>query len=94
MSIHQVANPSDPDRVNTVLFGLYFTLQVELIKSETNLTHYLLKLVVFPRNKREKYLKEPGDEAIRLIRLDYRIGLQNAKLLIYEQLEKPRKTLV
>jgi len=35
----------------------------------------------------EKYLKEPEMEAIRLIRLDYRIGLQNAKR-VYEQLKK------
>ena len=59
-----------------VLFGLCFTLQVELNKVRNQFTYYLLK---------------PGSisemEAIRLIRLDYRIGLQNAKL-VYEQLKK------
>lgn len=39
------------------------------------------------KEQREKYLKEPEMEAIRLIRLDYRIGLQNARL-VYEQLKK------
>ena len=67
-----------------VLFGLYFTLQVELTKVRNQFTHYLLNI---SKEQREKYLKEPEMEAIRLIRLDYRIGLQNAKL-VYEQLKK------
>jgi len=70
-----------------VLFGLYFTLQVELNKVRNQFTHYLLKPGSISKEQREKYLKEPEMEAIRLIRLDYRIGLQNAKL-IYEQLKK------
>ena len=70
-----------------VLFGLYFTLQVELNKVRNQFTHDLLKPGSISKEQREKYLKEPEMEAIRLIRLDYRIGLQNAKL-IYEQLKK------
>ncbi len=70
-----------------VLFGLYFTLQVELTKVRNQFTHYLLKPDSISKEQREKYLKEPEMEAIRLIRLDYRIGLQNAKL-VYEQLKK------
>ena len=70
-----------------VLFGLYFTLQVELNKVRNQFTHYLLKPGSISKEQREKYLKEPEMEAIRLIRLDYLIGLQNAKL-IYEQLKK------
>ena len=69
-----------------VLFGLYFTLQVELNKVRNQFTHYLLKPGSISKEQREKYLKEPEMEAIRLIRLDYRIGLQNAKL-VYEQLK-------
>ena len=71
-----------------VLFGLYFTLQVELNKVRNQFTHYLLKPGSISKEQREKkYLKEPEMEAIRLIRLDYRIGLQNAKL-VYEHLKK------
>ena len=73
-----------------VLFGLYFTLQVELTKVRNQFTHYLLKPGSISKEQREKYLKEPEMEAIRLIRLDYRIGLQNAKL-IYEQLKKEER---
>ena len=70
-----------------VLFGLYFTLQVELNKVRNQFTHYLLKPGSISKEQKEKYLKEPEMEAIRLIRIDYRIGLQNAKL-IYEHLKK------
>ena len=73
--------------VVTVFFELYFTLQVELHRDRKPFTHYLLKPGSISKEQREKYLKEPEMEAIRLIRLDYRIGLQNAKL-IYEQLKK------
>ena len=70
-----------------VLFGLYFTLQVEFTKVRNQFTYYLLKPGSIPKEQKEKYLKEPEMEAIRLIRLDYRIGLQNAKL-VYEHLKK------
>ena len=70
-----------------VLFGLYFTLQVELTKVRNQFTYYLLKPGSIPKEQKEKYLKEPEMEAIRLIRIDYRIGLQNAKL-VYEHLKK------
>ncbi len=70
-----------------VLFGLYFTLQVELNKVRNQLTHYLLKPGSISKQEKEKYLKEPEMEAIRLIRIDYRIGLQNAKL-VYEHIKK------
>ena len=70
-----------------VLFGLYFTLQVELNKVRNQLTHYLLKPGSISKEEKEKYLKEPEMEAIRLIRMDYHVGIQNAKI-IYEQLKK------
>ena len=70
-----------------VLFGLYFTLQVELNKVRSQFTHYLLQPVSIPKEQKEKYLKESEMEAIRLIRLDYHVGIQNAKI-IYEQLKK------
>ena len=70
-----------------VLFGLYFTLQVELTKVRNQFTYYLPKPGSIPKEQKEKYLKEPEMEAIRLIRIDYRIGLQNAKL-VYEHLKK------
>ena len=70
-----------------VLFGLYFTLQVELTKVRNQFTYYLLKPGSIAKKQKEKYLKEPEMEAIRLIRIDYRIGLQNAKL-VYEHLKK------
>jgi len=70
-----------------VLFGLYFTLQVELTKVRNQFTYYLLKPGGISKEQKEKYLKEPEMEAIRLIRIDYRIGLQNAKL-VYEHLKK------
>ena len=60
-----------------VLFGLYFTLQVELNRVRNQFTHYLLKPGSISKEQRE----------IRLIRIDYRIGLQNAKL-VYEHLKK------
>lgn len=69
------------------LFGLYFTLQVELNKVRNQLTHFLLQPGSISKEQKEKYLKAPEMEAIRLIRLDYRIGLQNAKL-VYEHLKK------
>lgn len=70
-----------------ILFGLYFTLQVELNKVRNQLTHFLLQPGSISKEQKEKYLKEPEMEAIRLIRIDYRIGLQNAKL-VYEHLKK------
>ena len=70
-----------------VLFGLYFTLQVELTKVRNQFTYYLLKPGGISKEQKEKYLKEPEMEAIRLIRIDYRIGLQNAKR-VYEHLKK------
>ena len=70
-----------------VLFGLYFTLQVELNKVRSQFTHYLLQPGGIPKEQKEKYLKESEMEAIRLIRLDYHVGIQNAKI-IYEQLKK------
>ena len=70
-----------------VLFGLYFTLQVELNKVRSQFTHYLLQPGSIPKEQKEKYLKESEMEAIRLIRLDYHVGIQNAKI-IYEQLKK------
>ena len=48
-----------------VLFGLYFTLQVELNKVRNQFTHYLLKPGSISKEQREKYLKEPEMEAIR-----------------------------
>ena len=73
--------------VGIVLFGLYFTLQVELTKVRNQFTYSLLKPGSISKEQKEKYLKEPEMEAIRLIRIDYRIGLQNAKL-VYEHLKK------
>ena len=70
-----------------VLFGLYFTLQVELNKVRSQFTHYLLQPASIPKEQKEKYLKESEMEAIRLIRLYYHVGIQNAKI-IYEQLKK------
>ena len=70
-----------------ILFGLYFTLQVELNKVRNQLTHFLLQPGSISKEQKERYLKAPEIEAIRLIRLDYRIGLQNAKL-VYEHLKK------
>ena len=70
-----------------ILFGLYFTLQVELNKVRNQLTHFLLQPGSISKEQKERYLKAPEMEAIRLIRLDYRIGLQNAKL-VYEHLKK------
>lgn len=70
-----------------VLFGLYFTLQVELTKVRNQFTYYLLKPGSISKEQKEKYLKESEMEAIRLIRIDYRIGLQNAKL-VYDHLKK------
>ena len=70
-----------------VLFGLYFTLQVELNKVRSQFTHYLLQSASIPKEQKEKYLKESEMEAIRLIRLYYHVGIQNAKI-IYEQLKK------
>ena len=46
-----------------VLFGLYFTLQVELNKVRNQFTHYLLKPGSISKEQREKYLKEPEMEA-------------------------------
>jgi len=63
-----------------VLFGLYFTLQVELTKVRNQFTHYLLKPGSISKEQKEKYLKEPEMEAIRLIRIDYRIALKNPNL--------------
>ena len=70
-----------------VLFGLYFTLQVELTKVRNQFTYYLLKPGSISKEQKKKHIKEPEMEAIRLIRIDYRIGLQNAKL-VYEHLKK------
>lgn len=70
-----------------ILFGLYFTLQVELNKVRNQLTHFLLQPGVISKEQKEKYLKAPEIEAIRLIRLDYHIGIQNARV-VYQQLKK------
>ena len=70
-----------------ILFGLYFTLQVELNKVRTQLTHFLLQPGSISKEQKEKYLKAPEIEAIRLIRLDYHIGIQNARV-VYQQLKK------
>lgn len=84
---HTMSNDLILMGVVLVLFGLYFTLQVELNKVRNQLTHYLLKPGSISKQEKEKYLKEPEMEAIRLIRMDYHVGLQNAKV-IYEQLKK------
>ena len=63
-----------------VLFGLYFTLQVELTKVRNQFTHYLLKPGSISKEQRESTSKNQRWEAIRLIRLDYRIGLQMPNL--------------
>mgnify|MGYP000994902013 FL=1 len=84
---HTMSNDLILMGVVLVLFGLYFTLQVELNKVRNQLTHYLLKPGSISKQEKEKYLKEPEMEAIRLIRMDYHVGLQNAKI-IYEQLKK------
>lgn len=39
-----------------VLFGLYFTLQVELNKVRNQFTYYLLKPGSISKEQREKYL--------------------------------------
>ena len=70
-----------------ILFGLYFTLQVELNKVRNQLTHFLLQPGSISKEQKEKYLKAPEIEAIRLIRLDYHIGPQNARV-VYQQLRK------
>ena len=70
-----------------ILFGLYFTLQVELNKVRNQLTHFLLQPGSISKEQKEKYLKAPEFEAIRLIRLDYHIGIQNARV-VYQQLKK------
>nr|WP_295348959.1 hypothetical protein [uncultured Streptococcus sp.] len=70
-----------------ILFGLYFTLQVELNKVRNQLTHFLLQPGGISKEQKEKYLKESEIEAIRLIRLDYHIGIQNARV-VYQQLKK------
>ncbi|MFR3746381.1 hypothetical protein [Streptococcus sp.] len=70
-----------------ILFGLYFTLQVELNKVRNQLTHFLLQPGSISKEQKEKYLKAPEIEAIRLIRLDYHIGIQNARV-VYQQLKK------
>ena len=70
-----------------ILFGLYFTLQVELNKVRNQLTHFLLQPGSISNEQKEKYLKAPEIEAIRLIRLDYHIGSQNARV-VYQQLKK------
>lgn len=70
-----------------ILFGLYFTLQVELNKVRNQLTHFLLQPRSISKEQKEKYLKAPEIEAIRLIRLDYHIGIQNARV-VYQQLKK------
>lgn len=70
-----------------ILFGLYFTLQVELNKVRNQLTHFLLQPGSISKEQKEKYLKAPEMEAIRLIRLDYHIGIQNARV-VYQQLKK------
>ena len=70
-----------------ILFGLYFTLQVELNKVRNQLTHVLLQPGSISKEQKEKYLKAPEMEAIRLIRLDYHIGIQNARV-VYQQLKK------
>ena len=70
-----------------ILFGLYFTLQVELNKVRNQLTHFLLQPGSISKEQKEKYLKAPEIEAIRLIRLDYHIGIQNARE-VYQQLKK------
>lgn len=84
---HTMSNDLILMGVVLVLFGLYFTLQVELNKVRNQLTHYLLKPGSISKQEKEKYLKEPEMEAIRLIRMDYHVGIQNAKI-IYEQLKK------
>ena len=84
---HTMSNDLILMGVVLVLFGLYFTLQVELNKVRNQLTHYLLKPGSISKEEKEKYLKEPEMEAIRLIRMDYHVGIQNAKI-IYEQLKK------
>lgn len=84
---HTMSNDLILMGVVLVLFGLYFTLQVELNKVRNQLTHYLLKPGSISKQQKEKYLKEPEMEAIRLIRMDYHVGIQNAKI-IYEQLKK------
>ena len=70
-----------------ILFGLYFTLQVELNKVRNQLTHFLLQPGSISKEQKEKYLKAPEIEAIRLIRLDYHIGIQNERV-VYQQLKK------
>lgn len=70
-----------------ILFGLYFTLQVELNKVRNQLTHFLLQPGSISKEQKEKYLKAPEIEAIRLIRLDYHICIQNARV-VYQQLKK------
>lgn len=70
-----------------ILFGLYFTLQVELNKVRNQLTHFLLQRGSISKEQKERYLKAPEIEAIRLIRLDYHIGIQNARV-VYQQLKK------
>lgn len=70
-----------------ILFGLYFTLQVELNKVRNQLTHFLLQPGSISKEQKEKYLKAPEIEAIRLIRLNYHIVIQNARV-VYQQLKK------
>ena len=70
-----------------ILFGLYFTLQVELNKVRNQLTHFLLQPGSISKEQKERYLKAPEMEAIRLIHLDYHIGIQNARV-VYQQLKK------
>ena len=70
-----------------VLFGLYFTLQVELNKVRNQFTHYLLKPGSISKEQREKYLKEPdGSDSPYSPRLSDQ-PLQNADFFI-EQLKK------
>ena len=44
-----------------VLFGLYFTLQVELNKVRNQFTHYLLKPGSISKEQREKYPQRTRD---------------------------------
>ena len=71
-----------------ILFGLYFTLQVELNKVRNQLTHFLLQPGSISKEQKEKYLKAPEIEAIRLIRLDYHIGIQNGLSTVEEIKER------
>ncbi len=44
-----------------VLFGLYFTLQVELTKVRNQFTHYLLKPGSISKEQKEKYPQRTRD---------------------------------